>query len=1116
LSFKPIVANVEAKVVSVLGKDMTAVQAAAESRRFIANLVESSEDAIFAYGLDGRILTWNRGAEAIFGYTAWEAIGEPFAMLVLPEQLEEVDQFAQRIMQGETLHGRDGYGIRKDGGRLRVSVTSWALKNAEGAMEAISAIARDVTKQYEAEGAQRLLASIVESSSEAIHALDLEDRIVSWNSGAERLTGYTRAEAIGAHVGMMVPPADRPRIGPRTAAIKRGKLLEPIEMVVQRKDGSHVDALLSGSPIRDAQGNVVGTSAILHDNSESKELHCRLVEAERKYRAIFDGALEGMFQASFSGRIMTANAALARMLGYRTPWELITSVSSVERDIWVDPREYAAYMRELGEHKSVVGFECRMRRKDGTVFWGTVSCRRVVSENDRPLYREGSVQDISARKIAEDKLKESEALYRETFEQAAMGIAHKSFDGTILWCNARFAEITGYTREELVGLSVARLTPPEYLDSALGIIEPLVSGKVGSTEFEKPIICKDGGLRWAKVTVSTKRAAEGHPLHLISFVEDIQARKDAERELAAVHEELRLSEMRYRAVFETSRDSIGINRLSDGAYIDVNQALLANLGYGREEVIGRSSKELGIWAGPGDREKFVDHMRAEGSCSNQEVDFRRKDGTVVSCLISGSVIEIDDEVCIVSITRDISDAKAAEERIKSLASYDALTGLPNRRSLLERLRKMPHVSTFRRRKLALILVDLDNFKSLNDTLGHDAGDLLLQEVARRLTACVRKYDAVARVGGDEFAVMLDNLSESLEEAAGEARLVGEKIRALLNDPFRLMGHECHCSSSLGIDLFATEAEDAVDALQRAELAMFDAKAAGRNLTRFFAPAQQAAVNRRAALEEELRQAIKAEQFMVYYQPQVERGRVTGAEALIRWNHPSRGLVSPDDFIPVAEETGLILQVGEWVLETVCKQLAAWSRRRETAHLTVAANISARHLRQPDFVARVMAILKRTQANPESLRLELTESVLSHDVEDTVAKMNELKSQGVRFCLDDFGTGYSSLSYLKQLPLSGLKIDRAFVKDLLVDASSGAIAQAIISLGRALDLSVIAEGVETEEQRGYLAGLGCHSYQGYLYSPARPIMDFEAFLEDFEKKRQSHGRPATFDHSPFDI
>jgi diguanylate cyclase (GGDEF)-like protein len=443
--------------------------------------------------------------------------------------------------------------------------------------------------------------------------------------------------------------------------------------------------------------------------------------------------------------------------------------------------------------------------------------------------------------------------------------------------------------------------------------------------------------------------------------------------------------------------------------------------------------------------------------------------------------------------RELKQLQAAHDEIRNLAFFDPLTGLPNRRLLLDRLQQTLAAAMRSNRKRALLFVDLDDFKTLNDTLGHHIGDLLLQEVARRIIASIRESDTVARLGGDEFVVLLQDLSELPEDAAAQAKIVAEKILAMIHQPYSLDGRECRSSSSIGITVFGTPNDSTNEVLQQADIAMYQAKAAGRNTLHFFAPALQTAVNARAQMEEDLRQAIKTSDFRLYYQAQMEHGILTGAEALIRWKHPKRGFLPPDEFIPLAEQTGLILPLGDWVLETACKQIAAWADRTNTADLTVAVNISARQLLNPDFVKNVLLTLQRTGANPRNLKLELTESMFVDDLADVVTKMTALKLHGLRFSLDDFGMGYSSLGYLRRLPLDQLKIDQEFVRDILVDASSSAIAQSIISLSKAMGLSVIAEGVETEGQRDFLARLGCHSFQGYLFSAPLPVEEFQLLL-----------------------
>jgi diguanylate cyclase (GGDEF)-like protein len=437
----------------------------------------------------------------------------------------------------------------------------------------------------------------------------------------------------------------------------------------------------------------------------------------------------------------------------------------------------------------------------------------------------------------------------------------------------------------------------------------------------------------------------------------------------------------------------------------------------------------------------------------------------------------------------------AEEKIAELAFFDPLTRLPNRTLLMDRLKQTMNGGSRTGTLGALLFIDLDQFKTLNDTLGHDTGDLLLQQVAIRLNACVRRGDTVARLGGDEFVVVLDNLGESKDEAATNTKALGEKILVALGQVYQLGIVEYRITASIGATLFLGQEVSVDELLKQADLAMYKAKETGRNALRFFDPAMQIIILERASLEKSLRIALHEHQFVLHYQAQVEGEdkRVIGAEALIRWVHPERGFMPPNYFIPLAEDTGLILPIGLWVLETACEQLVNWANRPSLANLDLAVNISANQLHEPDFVDQVKAVLSRTGANPKKLKLELTESLLVTDIEGVIAKMASLKALGVGFALDDFGTGYSSLSYLKRLRLDQLKIDRSFVEHILSDANDAAIAKMLIALAESLNLSVIAEGVEVDAQRAFLADLGCNRYQGYLFSRPLPLEAFEDFV-----------------------
>jgi len=453
--------------------------------------------------------------------------------------------------------------------------------------------------------------------------------------------------------------------------------------------------------------------------------------------------------------------------------------------------------------------------------------------------------------------------------------------------------------------------------------------------------------------------------------------------------------------------------------------------------------------------------------------------------------EADGAILWTGFVTDITERKNAEVEIQRLAFYDALTGLPNRRLLIDRLQHALAMNERDRDHLsgALLFIDLDNFKDLNDTLGHDVGDVLLKLVGERIVQCVRAVDTVSRFGGDEFVVMLEKLESEPVHAAAHVEAVARKILVALNHSYDIGGHDHHSTPSIGIALFQDQHVSVEELLKRADLAMYQAKAAGRNTLRFFDPDMQAVVAARSALEFDLRQGLLRKELLLYYQPVVnQHGAVVGAEALVRWMNPQRGMISPGEFIPLAEATGLILPLGEWVLEQACAQLKVWSAHLDTDHLTLAVNVSARQFRQPEFASQILLMLEATGANPARLKLEITESLLVTDVDDAIRKMTELRNVGVRFALDDFGTGYSSLAYLKRLPLEQLKIDQSFVRDVLTDPNDAVIAQTVLALGQSLGLTVVAEGVETEGQRNFLLHHGCKVFQGYLFGKPVPIGD----------------------------
>ncbi|MES2013240.1 MAG: EAL domain-containing protein [Pseudomonadota bacterium] len=536
---------------------------------------------------------------------------------------------------------------------------------------------------------------------------------------------------------------------------------------------------------------------------------------------------------------------------------------------------------------------------------------------------------------------------------------------------------------------------------------------------------------------------------------------------------------------------------ANNVILRVNNAFTRVTGYSAEEAIGKTPQLLS--SGRQDKVFFEKMWASINSIGTWEGEIwnRRKSGEIYpEHLTITAVKDMTGMVTnYVAALTDITKSKEASEEIKNLAFYDPLTRLPNRRLLMDRLKQALATSARSGQRGAVLFLDLDHFKTLNDTLGHDIGDFLLQQVAERLTACVREGDTIARIGGDEFVVLLEDLSDHDLEAATQTESIGDKILEALNQPYQLAAHEHYSTPSIGATLFSNHDTGMEALLKQADIAMYQAKDSGRNTLRFYDPAMQEAITARVNLEHELRKAIELKQFELYYQIQVNSaGHPLGAEALIRWQHPTRGLTSPFHFIHLAEETGLIVPIGLWVLETACAQLKSWQNNVMTRDLTLSVNVSAKQFLQTGFVAQVQAAIQRYDIDPMLLKLELTESILVDNIDNIIATMTTLGEMGIRFSLDDFGTGYSSLQYLKKLPLYQLKIDQSFVRDIVSDSSDRAIVRTIIAMAHILDLSVIAEGVETEEQRQRLLNKDCMHFQGYLFGKPMPIHEFEAKLK----------------------
>lgn len=576
-----------------------------------------------------------------------------------------------------------------------------------------------------------------------------------------------------------------------------------------------------------------------------------------------------------------------------------------------------------------------------------------------------------------------------------------------------------------------------------------------------------------------------------------QALQRAIQDLNRSNTRLKESEEKYRSIFENLQD-VYLEFSFDGMITEISPSVANFSHYRREEILQTPVHE--IFPNLKNPESFFNRLKEENTINDYELYLQDKNETLIPCSLNASYQKglnvSEDRIC--AMLRDVSDRKQAEKRIEYLAYYDALTELPNRRLLLDRLEQTLSRAKRYNRYGAMLFLDLDRFKNINDSLGHPIGDALLKEVSKRLKLDLRADDTVSRLGGDEFVMLLSDLGPDEDQAAAAAQMKAEAIKVRLADKYEIEGHELHVTPSIGVAMFPSDKnkahESGNDILRFADTAMYRAKDDGRDTIRFFLPSMQAAADARLAIEKELRYALERGQLSLYFQPQVNaRGQITGAETLARWIHPEKGFVSPATFIPIAEATGLILPIGEWVLRTACEYLKRWEDEGLDIH-HLAVNVSPRQFRQPNFISQVKDILDETGADPSRLGLELTEGMVIDNIVDTIEKMQGLKKLGLELSIDDFGTGYSSLAYLKQMPLDILKIDQSFVRDIETDASDAAIVDTIISMAQHLDLKVIAEGVETIYELEFLKEKGCQIYQGYLFSKPLPGHEFNELLE----------------------
>lgn len=946
---------------------------------------------------------------------------------------------------------------------------------------------------------------LLESVSNGIWGLDRAGKTTFVNLAAARMLGYSVEELVGKPMHDAVHHSHQDGAPyplehcPMYATLMDGQLRTGKDEVLWCKDGRFIPVEFSAYPLLD-NDTQIGVVVVCQDITERKLAEQRSQEQQARLSGLIESAMDAIVSTDENQRITLFNHAAEQVFGYQAA------------DIIGQPLEYLIperYRATHGQHVAEfgrTGMTARSMNVPGTAYGVRASGEEFPFEASisqvevagRKIYT-AIMRDITKRRQVELKVQESQELLMQSEERLQQAITLSEiglFDHNHLtdelYCSLQMREIFGVAADEAatMPLFMACIYPAdsEQVDKAIKVARDVAGD--GHFSLSHRIVRRDGAIRWLAVQFQTSFAGEGeyrHAVRTIGAIRDITRRKQSEEglQLAA-------------SVYQASNEAILVTD-EHNLIVEINPAFTQLTGYTLEEVRGKNPREF--QSGKHDK-KFYQEMwwsiTHHGHWQGEVWD-KRRDGELHAKWLSISVIRREDGSVFRYLGQfsDITDKKRKDDLIWTQANFDALTDLPNRRLLADRIQQAMSSGMRSGRYSALISLDLDQFKQLNDTLGHSMGDKLLIEVARRLQAGVREDDTVARMGGDEFLLLLSELSMNPHDAAVQAEQVAEKMRAELCRPYQLGAIEYHSSSSLGIVLFRGHSGSQEELLAHVDAAMYQAKARGRNTVCFFDQSMQVALEKRGQLESALRVALARRELQLYYQLQVNNvGQAVGAEALLRWLHPDLGMVSPAQFIPVAEETGLILSIGQWVLETACAQLAEWQTDPRLCQLSIAVNVSARQFREAGYVAHVREVLEKTAINPAVLKLELTESLVLDNVDDSIRKMQKLKKLGIKFSMDDFGTGYSSLSYLSRLPIDQLKIDQSFVRDITTDPHDAAIVQTIISMAHSLEMEVIAEGVETQEQREFLESRGCLFYQGYFYAKPLPIAEVAQKLTEW--------------------
>jgi len=1042
----------------------------------------------------GRV-SWSRGAQALFGLDPKQPLQQriEYIELIPVEDRAGVLKLFEQLLDGNPTTSAFRHRIHWPDGSLHWLEISGSLQHDADGKQRVIGVIRDISSQQLREQALRSseekFAQAFNHSPDAVVITEkCSGRFLEVNAGFERQFGWPSSEAIGrtsTDMGIWANLGDRQRM----IEAVHNDALHGLEVSLYHRDGSLRLNQLFGGEI-----TLGGTTCLvlsLRDITEQRNQQQALEDSQERLNLALDSADLGTWDWHIPSNMLFGSARAAKLHGL------------ADEPFHDDFRKFFSFVPLEDRQAMRKHFNDLVQgiTEDYQVTYRAVFANQEVHylESTARLYRDaagkpermaGILINISERVRREQSLAASEAKFSSLFQASPDPIALTTLpDGVALEVNTSFSQTFGWQPDEVIGRKMTDINLWADVNQRTALYEKLLREQSLHNEVAD-YLDKQG--RVITCVVSSRPLQLNNQHYILTTFRDINERQKAQAELQASQEKFSLA-------FHSSPDAITITERDSGKYIEVNEGFSRLTGYRSDEVIGRSAKDLNVWADLSERERMVQQLLRDGHVYHLEMHGKHRDGTIKLVEVSVEPIELNNTPCLLLTARDISELKNAQAQVQHLAYHDSLTNLPNRALLLDRLTQQ--ISLLKRHELrgALLFIDLDHFKHINDSLGHPVGDAVLKLVTARLEASVRLEDTVARLGGDEFVVLISGLEGKRSAVVSQVRAVAEKLRHILAEPMKLDGHQLQVTPSIGIALIPDHGDTPSDLLKRADIALYRAKDSGRNTIQLFRNTMQKAASERLRMENDLRLALARGEFELYFQPQVDarNNQIIGAEALLRWMHPTLGAQSPALFIHILEESGLILEVGGWVLAEACHASAQLLRQGlvDATQFSLCVNISPRQFRQHDFVERVESSLASSQLPASMLKLEITEGIVIQNIDDTIAKMNRLKRLGVSFAMDDFGTGYSSLTYLKRLPVDVLKIDQSFVRDATQDANDAEIIRAIVAMARSLGLGIIAEGVEQLDQLAFLQQQDCHHYQGYLFSKPVPLQQFHQLLQD---------------------